>query len=509
MADLPFRTVLQTMHRRIVRTGLAGVLLIACASGAALAFSGPLAALFVGLSMATVFYVPGPGPGHLRRSGDPVTGLACRDSLVQALDRAVTASARGGAATGAIVFEIDAFKLVEERFDRAGVEVLYRKVAKRIANVLRDTDRAARLEGPVFAIALSPMRRLDLESAIQLSSRIQQVLAEPIEIGDTNIYITVSVGFSLAASLDRPTGDAILQAATTAAIEAQRAGPGAIRSYSESMRDRIVSRNSLSLEVDQALKDGQIQAFFQPQVSTETGRVTGVETLARWRHPERGLIPPIEFLPALEHAGLMDKLGGHMVSQALSALGRWDAAGLDVPRIAVNFSGEELRNPHLVDLIAFELDRCDLTAERLSIEVLETVVAEHSEDLVLRNLAALAQLGCYLDLDDFGTGHASITSIRRFSVERIKIDRSFVTDIDRDSDQQMMVSAILTMAERLGLDTLAEGVETEAELARLAQLGCGHVQGYGIARPMPADDMDRWLVDRQGGTVRSLPRRAG
>ncbi len=507
MADLPHR-IIQPQMRAAYRSGLVALLLIAAASGIALVAAGPLTALLIGLSMTTVLIFPRPGTERRGATADAVTGLASRAGLLRALSGTMKGSARGAAATGALVFEIDGFKLIEERFDRAGIEAVYRKVAERIGHVLRDSDCAARLDGPVFAIALSPVRRLDLESAIQLSSRIQQVLAEPVEIGGTNIYVTVSVGFCLAATLDRPDGEAILQAATAAAIEAQRGGPGAIRSYSEAMRDRIVSRNSLSREVGQALLDGQIQAFFQPQIATDDGRITGVETLARWLHPERGLIPPIEFLPALEQAGLMDKLGAQMVRQALGALIRWDQAGLDVPRIAVNFSGEELRNPHLVDRIAFELDRCNLTANRLSVEVLETVVADHSEDMVIRNLSALARLGCYLDLDDFGTGHASITSIRRFSIERIKIDRSFITAIDSDPDQQMMVSAILTMAERLGLDTLAEGVETEAERARLAELGCAHVQGYGIARPMPAIEMDAWLAERQGTNVKALPRRA-
>ena len=184
----------------------------------------------------------------------------------------------------------------------------------------------------------------------------------------------------------------------------------------------------------------------------------------------------------------MARLGERMIQDALEALRAWEAQGVRVPRVGVNFSNAELCDPRLVDRVAWELDRYELTPDRLVVEVLETVVAGRSEDVVVRNLAGLARLGCCLDLDDFGTGHASITSIRRFSIERIKIDRSFVTRIDEDPEQQRMVSAILTMAERLGLDTLAEGVETEAEQAMLARLGCGHVQGFGIARPMPLRD---------------------
>jgi EAL domain-containing protein (putative c-di-GMP-specific phosphodiesterase class I) len=159
----------------------------------------------------------------------------------------------------------------------------------------------------------------------------------------------------------------------------------------------------------------------------------------------------------------------------------------------VNFSKEELTDPQLVDRIEQRLYEFGLDANRLAVEVLETVVADHADDIVIRNLSGLATLGCSLDLDDFGTGHASITSIRRYSIERIKIDRSFVTRIDADDEQQKMVAAILTMADRLGLDTLAEGVETNEERLKLAELGCGHVQGFGIARPLPPEDVDNWI----------------
>lgn len=187
-------------------------------------------------------------------------------------------------------------------------------------------------------------------------------------------------------------------------------------------------------------------------------------------------------------------MGEVILYHALSALVRWDRAGLSVPTVAVNFSAQELRNPKLAEKLKWELDRFDLEPRRLSIEILENVVAETDNDVVVANIAALAKLGCGIDLDDFGTGHASITSIRRFTVRRIKIDRSFVTKLDEDREQQKMVAAILSMAERLGLETLAEGVETPGEHAMLAQLGCGDVQGFGIARPMPIDDTMEWIA---------------
>jgi len=182
-----------------------------------------------------------------------------------------------------------------------------------------------------------------------------------------------------------------------------------------------------------------------------------------------------------------------MLFHGLAALRAWDRAGLVADTVGVNFSGTELRDPKLVDRIRWELDRFDILPERFCVEVLETVVAQGDNDVITRNIAGLAKLGCRVDLDDFGTGHASITNIRRFAVTRLKIDRSFVTGIERDEDQRKLVAAIVTMAEQLGLKVLAEGVETPEAHAVLAQLGCGFVQGVGVARPMPFEDTIAWM----------------
>jgi len=431
-----------------------------------------LVSLPAGVLLARLVTPQGQGPR------DALTGLAQREGLVTALDRSL-AAARSEEVTGALILELDGFRKIEERHDRGTVERLLVTVARRLRVAIRDADLACRLDGPTFAIALAPSRRLELEPVVQLAGRLQRAIAEPIAIAGTNFYLTASIGFSLSSRHRSPIGEDIVQGATLAMIEAQRSGPSGIRSYSDAMRARVASRGILATEVAEAFDKGEITAYFQPQVSTRTGEVTGFEALARWHHPVRGLIPPVEFLPALAQAGLMDRLGEAMVRESLAALRHWDGLGLRIPRVGVNFSNAELADPGLVDRIGWELDSHDLTPDRLVIEVLETVVANRSEDVVIRNLAGLARLGCCLDLDDFGTGHASITSIRRFSIERIKIDRSFVT--------------ILTMAERLGLDTLAEGVETPAERAMLGRLGCGHVQGFGIARPMPLSETADWI----------------
>ncbi|NNK16978.1 MAG: EAL domain-containing protein, partial [Sulfitobacter sp.] len=204
-------------------------------------------------------------------------------------------------------------------------------------------------------------------------------------------------------------------------------------------------------------------------------------------------------------AGQLERLAEVMIYHSFAALKAWDAAGVDVPQVGVNFAGSELSNPKLLEKIKWELDRFELSPNRLAVEVLETVVAGAPDDMITLNINALGKLGCRIDLDDFGTGHASIASIRRFSVSRIKIDRSFVMKADRDPEQQRMISAILTMAERLQLETLAEGVETVGEHVLLAQLGCDHVQGFGIGRPMPFEQTLDW-IDRHTTKLEDVPR---
>ncbi|MEM9840847.1 MAG: bifunctional diguanylate cyclase/phosphodiesterase [Pseudomonadota bacterium] len=419
--------------------------------------------------------------------------VTMREQLIEALNGALNAGASKARTSVCLAVELDDFKTIEERYGRKAGDEILAKTAERIADSLRDYDVIARVDPATFAVAMCPMRQCDLEVAIQLAGRLQEAIEVPISVDASTVYISSSIGFCLSTRAPANTGESMLDAALVAMVEARRNGPSAIRAFTTEMSARIEARHSLIEEVASALDSGDIHPWFQPQISTETGRVTGFEALARWKHAERGLVSPAEFLPAIEQAGMMERLGEAMLYHALTALKAWDEAEMKVPCVGVNFSPDELRNPKLVDKVEWELDRFGIEAGRLSVEVLESVVANSDDDIVTRNIAGLAELGCKIDLDDFGTGHASISSIRRFSVSRIKIDRSFVMKVDEDPEQQRMIAAILMMAERLGLETLAEGVESHGEHAVLSQLGCGHVQGYGIARPMPFADTTSWM----------------
>ncbi|OWU83997.1 diguanylate cyclase [Oceanicola sp. 22II-s10i] len=436
---------------------------------------------------------------------DSTTGLPLRKALEEVMDDRLTTAFTRGRTTACFTLCIDDFGELAERYGRSAAEEVLARTADRIRAAVRGDDMVARLGEDSYGIGLAAVSYLDLEVAIQLAARLQSAVEEPIALGATSIYISCSVGFCLSSRTPERTGLGIIVAAEDALEEARRNAPSAIRSFSAELGKRRPALAMPTSELESALETGHIRPFFQPQISTDTGRVTGFEALARWCHPERGVISPAEFLPVVERMGMMQRLGEKMLESALAALRDWDRAGLSVPQIGVNFAAGELLDPKLMEKVQWQLDRYDLAPERLTVEVLETVVAASPEDVVSRNINGLARMGCRIDLDDFGTGHASISSIRRFAVARIKIDRSFVMKVDRDSEQQKMVSAILTMAERLGLDTLAEGVETRGEHAMLAQLGCQNVQGFGIARPMPMEQTVDW-VRAHDATVDEMPR---
>jgi EAL domain-containing protein (putative c-di-GMP-specific phosphodiesterase class I)/GGDEF domain-containing protein len=424
-------------------------------------------------------------------------GLPGRTS---AAARAETLLQIGGGSTPSVAvlaIGIDDAGELEDRLGPAAFRNATAATADRLAASVRGSDLLAQLSPATWALVLSSPRSDDLELLIQIAARLQSATGEPLPVDAGRIYISASVGISRPGQRAFASGEALIAAAEHALAEALAQGPASVRAYAGATPLPARPAAGLGAEIGEALAAGQIVPWFQPQVSCDGGALVGAEALARWAHPTRGLLLPSDFLPAAEAAGLSERLGATMLHGALSALRNLDDAGLHLPAVSVNFAPTDLRNPAIVDRVRWELDRFGLAPERLTVEVLETVIEEVGDDIVTRSLAGLAALGCGIDLDDFGTGHAAIGSIRRFSVQRVKIDRSFVRRIDTDTEQQAMVSAMILLSDRLGVATLAEGVETAAEIAALARLGCRHAQGYAIARPMPEDAFRAWLEARR------------
>ena len=432
-------------------------------------------------------------------------GFATEARFVANLDAILKDIAINGRTTACFVLRFDDLDALIGQHGRLAQDRVLACAGERISHSLRSGDVVARLSNHGFAVSLAPVRRFDLESAIQMAARLQAAMSAPLALGDMTIYPSVSIGFCLAERAPALMASSLLDAACIAVDEASHNGPSAIRAFQPEMTGRRADRHELRAGLELALEEGQIRPWFQPQVSTDTGQISGFEALARWHHPIRGIIPPSEFLPLIEDSGLSERLGEVILYGALSALTRWEKAGHRIDQVAVNFSASELRNPQLPERLKWELDRFSLTPDRLTIEVLETVAARSDDDVIITNLSRIAALGCGIDLDDFGTGQASISNIRRFSVRRIKIDRCFVRRSDIDADQKKLVAAILSMCAHLGLDTVAEGVETPDEHATVAQLGCGHVQGFGIARPMAVEETFAWITRHEAAMARVLP----
>ncbi|MGR3375125.1 putative bifunctional diguanylate cyclase/phosphodiesterase [Salipiger abyssi] len=453
---------------------------------------GEMALIAVALGLPAAYALFSDGAG-VRDPGGPLPDLVDTAAAQDLAEQVMTQAHDANLATACFLVEAEGLDSVARRAGDDSAQVLRDVMLARLRAVIRRNDRAVRVGDARFMVLLSPSLRLDLEALLTLASRMQRGLEEPAQTETGTHYLSAAIGFCGSTRLRGQSGGArLLEAAQAALSEALANGPSAIRAWSESMRAERKARKTLLSEVERALAKGQIQPWFQPQLCTSTGQISGVEALARWLHPERGIVPPAEFLDALEDAGQMDRLSEVVLQYSLTALRGWDEAGVEIPRVSANFSDVELRSPQLIERIKWELDRFAMPASRLGVEVLETVIAESPEGVVARNIVGLSQLGCQIDLDDFGTGHASITALRRFTVNRLKIDRSFVTRVDRDEEQRRMLAAVLGLADRLGLETVAEGVESVAEHALLSQLGCDHVQGFGIARPMPADRLADW-----------------
>ena len=420
-------------------------------------------------------------------------------SLEEALDKVIQQSRDHGGLAACIVLELENYTAVLGAQGQDAASSAADHVAYRLRSNLRRRDQIFFLGRGRFGISLAPVKSLSHETVESLAHRIQEELQTTVGGTAPSLCFSTCIGISFADIKGRQSGADLVATASAALAEARDFAPSTIRVYRPQADRRGGGPRPLRLhdEVVRALENGEVNAWFQPQLCTHTGQVSGFEALARWSHPQRGVLPPVKFLPYLERAGLTGRLQSVMLREALGALGKWHAHGFDIPTVGVNFSPGDLRDPALADNVAWELDRHELDAQRLNVEILETVVSVSPDDETVRNIQRLSELGCRIDLDDFGTGHASISSLQRFKLHRLKIDRSFISKIDSDQGRQRMVSAILTMAEQLELDTLAEGVETAGEHTRLAQLGCGHVQGFGIARPMPLDQTFTWLREHR------------
>lgn len=396
-----------------------------------------------------------------------------------------------------MLFEIDDFEALQDRHGNITLDQLIEKLMARIATDMRGHDIIRRVGESRICVFLAQTKALEISAILRLSARFQSLVEQPLTIHNQTEWLHGSLGVAVKSHVTPATANGLVRAAELAMSDAKRAGRGALKVFSQNMMVQDTKSKNQLEEAVRALEFGEITAYYQPQFNIETGQVIGLETLARWIHPTRGVVAPADFIPQLHRARQIERLSQLMSTCALMTMRDLDRSGLIVPTISINASGVELSSPLFVDKVSWDLERFRLEPSRLVIEVLETVIATQGCQQLEKNLETLAAMGCHIDLDDFGTGYSSISSIRNFAISRIKIDRSFVSGVDENAEQAKMIETICAISERLGLDLLAEGIETDGEMKKLLSLGVTAGQGFLMARPMPKKQLMSFLRDQQ------------
>lgn len=417
---------------------------------------------------------------HMARH-DGLTDLPNRLLFNERLER-VLADNRSPLQTAVLFLDLDNFKEVNDTLGHAEGDALLQIVAKRLKNNIRGSDTVARFGGDEFAIVQPNVRRAS--DAADLAERIIRDLAQPFDLDGKLVFIGVSIGIALAPS-DARLPDQLLRAADTALYRAKAEGRGAYRLFEPGMDERLKERQALKLALHGALARGEFEIQYQPLVNLGTGKISCFEALLRWRHPERGLISPADFIPVAEENDFITAIGTWALSEACRAAASWPR-DIDV---AVNLSPVQFRNPGLVNMVAEALAYAGLDPQRLQLEITESVIL-HDSNANLKILSELRGLGVRIALDDFGTGYSSLSYLRRFPVDKIKLDRSFVSDLPTGPGARAIVRAVAGLAAGLGITMTAEGIETAAQVQALIEEGYSEGQGYYFSLPVPSDEVE-------------------
>jgi diguanylate cyclase (GGDEF)-like protein len=419
---------------------------------------------------------------------DGLTGLANRTLLSERLEHAL-AGLNDGEYLALHLLDLDLFKNVNDTLGHSAGDEVLKLVAARLGSVCRRTDTIARMGGDEFVIAQTGCG--SPADAQLLADRVIQVVSQPYFVEGQEVVIATSVGIAIA-PVDARSADQLMRNADLALYKAKSDGRGGYRFFEPHMNALMQARRSMERDMRKALTEGQFELYYQPIVDLHRNAVTGCETLVRWQHPEKGLVPPGEFIHIAEETGLIIPLGEWIIRDACKTAARWP----DRIRIAVNLSPVQFRRPGLVQVVMNALASSGLPAHRLELEITETVLLEDSA-LTLAMLHQLRDLGVHIAMDDFGTGYSSLSYLQQFPFDKIKIDRSFVKEIPNSKSALNIVRAVAALASGLGMATTAEGVETQEQLDAITAEGCTEMQGYLLSCPRPANEIEKLFMDEQ------------
>jgi len=420
---------------------------------------------------------------------DPLTALPNRLLLKDRMQQAIAHGERNRSKVALLFVDLDRFKAVNDSFGHPAGDALLPEAAKRLLACVRDSDTISRHGGDEFLVVLTDLQNSEVPAAI--ASKIMAALGEPFHIDAHEAAISASVGIAVFPE-DGADFDELLKKADTAMYHAKEAGRNAFRFYTERMNADAQERLGLHNRLRRALDRGEFLLHYQPVIDLKSGRIVGGEALVRWQSPEQGLVPPGQFIAAAEHSGLIVPLGEWVLHEACRELAYWHARGCTQLSMAVNISSIQFRRGDVEDTVRRALDASGASPSALELELTESILIDGAEQ-VLATIRRLQALGVRLAIDDFGTGYSSLAYLKRFAVDKLKIDQSFVRDIVTDQDDAAIVRAVIQMARSLNLHVLAEGVETAAVAAELDAMDCDMVQGYHFGRPVPAADFRRLI----------------
>jgi len=413
---------------------------------------------------------------------DSLTGLANRNLLNDRIEQAIAWAKRNGHVMGVMLLDLDHFKLINDASGHSAGDALLKEVAQRLTACVRETDTVARLGGDEFVIILTDLPQPD--DVDQIADKILTTLSRPVEVAGRDVFMTASIGVSLYPR-DGDHGEILLRYADMAMYRVKEHGRNSVRQFMPEMGSTAISRLDMEGAMRRGLERGEFVLHYQPKIDLTSQRVVGAEALVRWQHPQIGLVHPIEFIRLAEETGLILPLGEWVLAEACRQQVLWQQQGMAPLKIAINMSARQFRQDELSERIAAVFASTGADPTQFILELTESMVM-HDVDSTLTTLRTLKTLGLSLSLDDFGTGYSSLSYLRRFPIDELKIDRSFINDIHTNPDDAAIAGAIVAMARSLGLSVVAEGVEKKEQADLLATLGCNQVQGYYYARPMAA-----------------------
>lgn len=438
---------------------------------------------------------------------DSLTGLPNRSLFQDRLSQALHRADRHQLMVALLFLDLDRFKTVNDSLGHAFGDHLLQLVAHRLMQSIRLSDSithtiadegekngvtVSRLGGDEFTIILEDIHQV--EHAAMVASRVIDAIARPFMVENQEIYASASIGITVY-PLDRSTPDQLIKHADAAMYRAKELGRANYQFYTDDLNTRAQQRLLLEAGLRHALERNEFELHYQPKIDVHSGTVLGIEALIRWNHPERGLIPPIAFIPILEETGLIVCVGEWVLRSACKQIADWQREGIPQLHLAVNLSPRQFRQVRLTEIVAEILTETGIPPTQLELEVTESLLMDNTE-LSINTLSGLRAMGVKVAVDDFGTGYSSLNYLRRFPIDILKIDKSFVCELTSNADDAAIAAAIIALAHSLRLTVIAEGVETEAQLNHLRRQGCDQAQGFFISRPLPAEACLKWMRSR-------------